>query len=137
MLDFISSQLWLVIAAVLSGGYLIAPKLMPGGVKNRSIGPSEVVTLINREGASVVDLRTSEEFESGSIVGAKNIPLDSLESRAAELKKIGRKPIVFMCASGARSRSAQKVSSKLGLEEAFILNGGIAAWKQMGLPTTK
>jgi len=47
--------------------------------------------------AVVVDVRGAADYEAGHIPGAWSIPLDQIEKRAAELKKLN-KPIVLYCA---------------------------------------
>jgi len=97
----------------------------------------EAVQLMNRKDAVVVDVREQGEFSSGHIVGAKHFPLASLEKRSGELKKFAKKPIVVVCASGARSRSACATLKKSGFEEVYLLAGGIGAWQQASLPVEK
>jgi 3-mercaptopyruvate sulfurtransferase SseA len=53
--------------------------------------------LYDTKGVIVVDVRETPSFEAGHIPGARSIPLDKIEARAAELKKLG-KPIVAYCA---------------------------------------
>ncbi len=55
----------------------------------------------------VVDVRDASEFEAGSIPGAINIPVDEMMDRVAELPE--DKPIVFVCATGARSGEAYDI----------------------------
>lgn len=57
------------------------------------------------EGASLVDVRSRQEFASGHHPGAVNIPLDSLGGR---LKSLGdrSRPVVVYCASGSRAGAA-------------------------------
>ena len=45
----------------------------------------------------VVDVREANSFAAGHIPGARSVPLNQVEGRAAELKKLG-KPIVLYCA---------------------------------------
>ena len=45
----------------------------------------------------VVDVRDQAAFDAGHIPGARVVPLDEVERRAGELKKLG-KPIVVYCA---------------------------------------
>lgn len=45
----------------------------------------------------VVDVRSADAFEAGHIPRAMSVPLDEVEQRAAELRKLG-KPIVLYCA---------------------------------------
>jgi rhodanese-related sulfurtransferase len=71
-------------------------------------------------GALVVDVRTPEEFQSGSVPGAINIPLQLIGSRVNQLKKPG-KPVITICRSGARSKMAAGMLRKAGIE---AYNGG-------------
>jgi 3-mercaptopyruvate sulfurtransferase SseA len=49
----------------------------------------------------LIDVRDPEEFASGTIKGAQNIPVDQLEEKIPSLPT--DKPIVFICGTGARS----------------------------------
>jgi len=71
--------------------------------------------------ATIVDVRTANEFDKGHILGAKNIPLDQVEERLDELKGIDG-DIVLCCMSGSRSADAEKFLRELGLTNVF--NGG-------------
>ncbi|MBL6929479.1 MAG: rhodanese-like domain-containing protein [Rhodospirillales bacterium] len=52
----------------------------------------------------VIDVRDADEFGTGSFPMASNIPVDELEDKIAGLPS--DKPIVFVCATGARSGEA-------------------------------
>ena len=136
-MDFISSNIWLVIAVIVSGGYLIIPRLMLSDATSIVLGAQDLVQLINRKHAAVIDVREAKDFEGGSIVGAKNIPFASLKERTHELKKLEKHPIALICASGAKSRAAQKLLFKEGFDNLYILSGGISAWTQASLPTSR
>lgn len=75
-------------------------------------------------GAQVIDVRTPSEFNNGHIKGAKNIPLNSLNSKLSSIKK--DKPVITVCASGMRSGSAKNLLKKHGYE---VYNGG--AWSRL------
>ena len=75
-----------------------------------------------REGAVIIDVRTPGEFREGHIRGSRNIPLDSIQSRLAEIKKL-QKPVITVCRSGARSNMARSI---LASEGVTVYNGG--AW---------
>ena len=66
-----------------------------------------------KQGATVVDVRTPAEYESGHYKGAKNIPLQELQDRLAELGD-KKTVIVGYCASGARSAQAAKILTAAG-----------------------
>ena len=52
-------------------------------------------------GATIIDVRTPDEFRGGNIKGSINIPLNSLNQNLSKLKK--DKPIITCCDSGLRS----------------------------------
>ena len=65
------------------------------------------------EGALLVDVRDPDEFAHGHLPDAVNVPLDSVDERAATF---GQQPIVLYCASGLRSQSAYARLKKGGLD---------------------
>ncbi len=70
---------------------------------------------IIEQGGTIIDVRTPAEFKMGHPNGAKNIPLQNLESKISEIKKM-KQPILVCCASGMRSASAKAILEKHGLE---------------------
>ncbi len=79
----------------------------------------------------LVDVRTEEEYESGHIESAVNIPLDTIPAMAGELREHDGKRILLYCLSGARSVSAAMYLDKLGIGKLYNLSGGIAAWSRI------
>lgn len=75
--------------------------------------------LVN-SGAIIIDVRSAAEYKTGHIRGSKNYPLDSIRSKAAELKKMN-KPVITVCRSGARSGMAKSILKAAGVE---VYNGG-------------
>lgn len=82
-----------------------------------------------RGGASLLDVRESSEWRSGHAPGAIHVPLGDIDKAPRRLPK-GR-PVVVMCASGMRSRTAAKQLRSLGYDAAS-LSGGIAGWQRAG-----
>ena len=71
------------------------------------------------KGALMVDVRTPEEFASGSVKGAINIPLNEVESRINEFK--GKPGVVVFCRSGNRSGQAKEILENNGIKN--VING--------------
>lgn len=98
----------------------------------KTITPQDAAALL-RDGATLVDVREPDEHARARIPGARSLPLSRLEE--AELIAQEQKPVLFHCHSGARTAAhADRLSTKAGLCEAYILDGGLDAWKQAGLP---
>lgn len=71
---------------------------------------------------ALIDVRTEEKHQH-SPIGGKNIPVDQLDSRAAELKAYDE--VIFYCTSGNKStRAAEKAEELLpGVKVYSLLNG--------------
>jgi rhodanese-related sulfurtransferase len=97
------------------------------------INPVEAKRFLD-QGAILVDIREADEHAREKVAGAHHLPLSKLDE--ADLALHEGRPVIFHCRTGARttghaSRLAQKVS---GACEAFIIEGGLDAWKKAGLP---
>lgn len=75
---------------------------------------------IKENKATIVDVRSPEEFMGGHVAGSINIPLQEVPSKVAELKTMPS-PLVLCCASGGRSGQAQQYLSQMGIA---CTNGG-------------
>lgn len=82
-----------------------------------------------RNGATLLDVRESSEWKSGHAPSAIHVALGNIDQAPRRLHQ-GR-PIVVMCASGMRSRTAAKHLRGLGFD-ATSLTGGIGAWQRAG-----
>ena len=76
-------------------------------------------------GARLVDVRTAGEFLEGHIEGAINVPLQVIETGAANLGDKQRSLVVY-CRSGGRSARARRYLENLGYT-VFDL-GSVGAW---------
>jgi len=81
-----------------------------------------------REDASMlIDVRTAEEFELGSIDGAVNIPLDEIREHLAEIPK--DKKLVVFCGVGLRAHVACRILVGNGYKEVYNLSGGLKTYE--------
>ncbi len=76
--------------------------------------------------ALVIDVRTPEEFATGHLDQATNIPVDQIEAQAEAIAgKVGgdkSKSIVLYCGSGARAGRAKSTLEKAGFTN--VTNAG-------------
>lgn len=86
--------------------------------------PADLKTIYSN-GAIIVDVRTPEEYRTGHIQVAVNIPVDRIRENIPNLQKKGT-PIIVCCRSGARSGMAKDVLLTAGLE---VYNGG--SWEAL------
>lgn len=83
-----------------------------------------------RDGAALLDVRERQEWKSGHAPQAVHVPLGEVGEKAP--RRLAKdKPVVVVCASGARSRSGAKQLRGLGFD-ATSLSGGMAAWQRAG-----
>jgi len=134
-LEFIQNNLMWVGLAVGSGGMLLWSLIMERS--GPSVSPMQATLMMNREDAVLLDVREATEFNQGRIPNARNIPLTQLDKRLDEIDKFKDKAVIVNCASGTRSGKACGLLRKRGYAKVFSLAGGILAWEQAGLPTTK
>lgn len=81
------------------------------------------------QGAMLVDIRETDEHARERVPGARNVPLSRLGTLPT-----GSKAVVFHCRSGARtSANAARLAAAADCQ-AYVLEGGIDAWKKAGLP---
>lgn len=82
------------------------------------------------DGAVLVDIREADEHAREHVPGARHQAM----SRLAKVDAGGAKTVIFHCKSGARTAgNAPRLAAAAG-REAYILEGGIDAWKKAGLP---
>jgi len=80
----------------------------------------------------VLDVRTPDEFASGYVPGAVNIPHDQLASRLGEVPK--DRDVVLYCRSGRRAELAGEVLARNGYTRLRHLDGDIAGWQAAKRP---
>ena len=78
----------------------------------------------------ILDVRTEEEFESGYILGAKNIDIRGGAAFISSIEELDKSKAYFVyCRSGARSGQACQLMEQMGFEQAYNLEGGVLAWE--------
>ena len=81
---------------------------------------------------TLVDVRTSDEFELGSIQEAVNLPLDELREHLNEIPQ--DKPVWVYCGVGLRGYLASNILKENGFKNVRNLIGGIKTYKAATTP---
>lgn len=86
--------------------------------------------------ASIIDVRTPEEFTKGHLLNALNYNWNGseFEKQISTLDK--SKPVFVYCLSGGRSASAASKLRSEQFKEVYELDGGIMKWRAASLPET-
>jgi thioredoxin 1 len=80
-------------------------------------------------GATVLDVRNPDEYETVHVTGAVLIPMGELAERQAEIPDTD--PLYVICAAGGRSLTAAKALVEAGYP-AVSVAGGTNAWAERG-----
>ena len=102
---------------------IAAQDLSPSAYQNQFISSNTAHFLL--------DVRTPEEFATGHIHGAVNIPIDVLGNHLSEVPT--DQPIVVYCRSGNRSAQASQILAQAGYTNIYDM-GGLNDWTAQGFP---
>jgi len=97
----------------------------------KSVSPERAAELI-RAGAVLVDVREAEEYARERIPGARHHALSIIDVQSPA--RPGDEVLIFHCRSGGRTNAAGPRLAKAAGCKAYVLEGGIEAWKKAGLP---
>lgn len=94
------------------------------------ISPANAKELIDA-GAILVDIREADEHARSRIPDARHAPLSRLDTLQVEP---GTTAVIFHCRTGNRTASNSGRLTQCTDYDAYILDGGIDAWRSAGLP---
>lgn len=107
-----------------------------GGVPE--ISAEELHGQLNREQApQILDVRTTLEWKTSRIPGARSAPITSLKSQLDVLELDPARPVVAICLSAHRSIPAVRLLRDAGFDQVCQLRGGMRAWWKAELPIEK
>ncbi len=95
--------------------------------KPKRIDAKSAKVLIDKSQATLVDVRTPEEYAMGHIDGATLLPLDTLAIKAETALADKNTNVIVYCQSGARSAYAAAQLAAMGYSSVHDL-GGIFSW---------
>ena len=127
---------------LLAGGLVLMTLVVAGyemrqrGVASSAVAPNEAIRLMN-SGATLIDLRSPNQFKDGHIAGARNVPGDQLAADPKAVARLADKTVVFYCDDGATTGAALRTLARAGIKNVLSLRGGLSAWKQENLPVVR
>jgi phage shock protein E len=104
-----------LVAVIVLAVLALLRRLLKGGRVSSNVVKEKIAA-----GASIVDVRTPEEFRQGAYPGAVNIPVQVLRQRVGEIDR--SRPVVVYCASGGRSAVAAQLLTAAGYAD--VSNAG-------------
>lgn len=113
-------------AVNLDGTLLASHSVQPEPTKDEPMSLTDTHhRALVQKGALLVDVRTPDEYASGHVDGALNLPVQELPARLSELGPTSR-PVVVYCRSGARSARAAELIRQAGYQVKDF--GPMSAW---------
>lgn len=97
----------------------------------KPIDPMRAAELM-RDGAVLIDIREADEHARERIAGARHHSLSRIDAETPA--RPGDSVVIFHCRSGARTEANAGRLASAAACEAYVLQGGIEAWKKAGLP---
>jgi thioredoxin len=87
--------------------------------------------------ATIIDVRTPEEFQGGHLKDAVNFNVLAPEF-ANQVSQLDRDHAVFVyCKAGGRSADAASIMKDMGFDIIYDMQGGYMAWSSAGMESTK
>ena len=136
-MTFFTNYINLVLIAVvlIYGGMLLWPSLVRGG--RGGVSAAEATQLINRRNAVVIDLRAAADFTNGHLPSARHLQFSELDAKIGQFVKNKSNPVLLVCQTGQQSHKALRIVKDAGYAEVHVLDGGVNAWQQAGMPVVK
>ena len=75
--------------------------------------------------ATLVDVRSRQEYDEGHKDGAICIPHYEIRNKAETILKQKDKAIILYCQTGARSKKAYETLKKMGYTNVYHIKGGL------------
>jgi rhodanese-related sulfurtransferase len=125
---------WLLVSLFVALAALILSDALSRKISGiNPLGTAEAIQIVNQRDGIFLDIREKAEFKKEHIAESMSLPLSTLEENITKLKDPAQ-PIILICASGQRARTAAKQLRGKGFSNIYVLTGGLNAWKDGKLP---
>ena len=125
-----------VVIKIMAAGGKVTADMVDEGKPYSDISAADAMNLLQHKPDTIVlDVRTSSEFQTGHIPGARLVPVDELENRLSEVPKEVQNLLVT-CQGGTRSAAACYYLSEKGYTNLLNMYDGMGSWpgqKEVGV----
>ena len=135
-LEYVANHPVLVGATVLLALAALAYEWSRARGGGLSVGPTDAVRLMN-QGALVLDVRSRDQYDTGHVIDARNVPSADRSQSVETLKKYREKPVLTCCETGMTASAAARTLRDQGFSKVASLRGGLQAWRAENLPLVR
>jgi rhodanese-related sulfurtransferase len=101
----------------------------------KEISPNDAALELGCGAATLIDVRSDEDWKAGHAHGAKHLNRGEVEVEIEEQVPDLDQRIICYCGGGSRSALVAESLQKMGYRNVRSMTGGFRAWKAAGLPT--
>jgi rhodanese-related sulfurtransferase len=136
LIDYFNHHPWLVALALAAAAAVLAYELRLRAQSLGALAPQDAIRLMN-QGATVIDLREQQAFDTGHISGARHFDAAQIAGAGDSLKKYKERPLIVYCERGTTAAATVRALTQQGFTKVFNLRGGISAWRAENLPLAR
>jgi rhodanese-related sulfurtransferase len=136
LLEYLSHHPWLAAATAVVAALVAVYELRARSESQVTVSPQELIRLMN-QGALLLDLRPSEQYQAGHLTGARQMNSDQILKAGDTLKKHKEKTVVVYDDTGSLGGAAVRQLARQGFTKVFALRGGLVAWRADNLPLAR
>ena len=98
--------------------------------------PNDAMHEVGCGAATLIDVRSQEDWKSVHARGAKHLPRGEVELEIEEQVPDLDQRIICYCGGGSRSALVAESLQKMGYRNVRSMTGGFRAWQAANLPTS-
>jgi len=118
----------LLLAAFITG----SAHAQAAGLRSPGVDPEDLNGRLEAAAPLVIDVRTPDEYSSGHVPGAVNMPVPTVTQHLDEIRQAPE--VVLYCNDTQFTRMAEQLLLKAKVKGFSHLEGGLTAWREHGLP---
>ena len=136
-MQFAANNWYLILGIVMVLAMLVYAPLTQLRHGVRHVTSAEAIRLLNQEKGLLMDVREPDEYRTGHVLNAMNVPLSGLAGSLKQIEKYKSLPLIVCCRTSQRSARAAVTLRKQGFANVQVLAGGMLGWQRENLPVAK